>query len=144
MKVQKQTLLALAGALLLATGATYAQAPAAGQAAATPRFVPPVRGEATIDMTAPVVKREKETIVTTMKVKNTSKSPIAGLKLEEFWYDAAGNPVTGDTFRSPRPIQPEQVIEITLRTPVNPKMNRNQYKFSHANGAVKPNRVAKL
>ena len=39
---------------------------------------------------------------------------------------------------------PEEVIEVTLRSPVKQGMDRNQYKFEHANGSVKPNRVPKL
>ena len=35
-------------------------------------------------------------IVTTIKVKNLAAGPIAGLKVDEFWYDKAGS-------RSPAP-----------------------------------------
>jgi len=142
MRIQKM-LVALAGALVLVTGVSAEQA-APAPAAQAPRFVPPLRGEAELAMTRPAAKREKDTIVTTLKVKNLSKAPIAGLKLEEFWYDKAGDPVSGDTYRHRSPLQPNEVIEITLRTPVNPKMDRNQYKFSHANGTVKPTTVPKL
>jgi hypothetical protein len=95
-------------------------------------------------MTNPAVKREKNEFVTTFKVKNLSKQPIAGFKLEEFWYDAKGAVIGGDTFRYPKPLQPDEVIEIKLTDPVTGKERNNNYKFSHANGTVKPTKVAKL
>jgi hypothetical protein len=149
-------MLALAGAFLLIAGAAAAQgaaAPAgqapAGQApAARPRLVPPVRGVAELQYTKPVVKagkvEGKDFIITTIQVKNISKGSIAGLKVDEFWYDRAGDPVTGDTFRHPRPLQPGETITVTLETPRNPKMNSNRYNFSHANGEIKPSLVPKL
>jgi hypothetical protein len=79
-----------------------------------------------------------------MKVKNLSKQPIAGFKLEEFWYDAKGTIVNGDTFRYPKPLQPDEIIEVKLTDTVTGKEQRNNYKFSHANGTVKPTKVAKL
>jgi len=33
---------------------------------------------------------------------------------------------------------------VTLRTPVNPKMDRNSYNFSHANGTIKTTLLPKL
>lgn len=149
-------LLALAGAFLLVTGAAADQAkpappatPAAGQTpGAKPRLVPPVRGEAQVAYTKPAVKAAKQEgrdfIVTTFQVKNMMNGRIAGFTVEEFWYDKAGEPVTGDRFRHPRPLEPGEVITVTLNTPRNPKMDRNSYKFSHQNGDVKPNLQPKL
>ena len=37
-----------------------------------------------------------------------------------------------------------EVITVTLETPADPRMNRNQWQFSHANGEIKPTLVAKL
>jgi hypothetical protein len=152
MKGHKHTLLALAGAFLLVTGAAAGQAaqtPPAGQApTAKPRLVPPVRGEAPLGYTKPVVKAGKidgkDFIITTIRVKNLANGSIAGLKVDEFWYDKAGDPVTGDTFRHPKPLQPGEVITVTLETPRNPKMDRNQYNFSHANGTIKAQLLPKL
>lgn len=146
------TLLAIAGAVLLAAGTATAQAPApAGAAAQTPaprRLVAPIRGEANLNVTAPVTKNEtvegRNWIVTTMQVKNMSAGAIAGLKVDEFWFDRAGNPVGGDTFRYRKPLQPQEVITIEFRTPRDPKMASNQYQFAHANGTIKPTRVPKL
>ncbi len=146
------SLLALAGAFLLVAGtAVQAQQPAAaaGQApAARPRLVPPVRGVANLAYTKPVVKAGKidgkDFIITTFQVKNMTTGSIAGFKVDEFWYDKAGDPVTGDSFRHPKPLQPGEVITVTLETPRNPKMNSNRYNFSHANGEIKPTLQAKL
>jgi hypothetical protein len=152
------TLTALAAALLLGTSALAGQAkpgatpaaPAAGQTPAPrPRLAPPVRGEAELAYTQPVPKAAKiegkDFIVTTIRVKNMSSGAIAGLKVDEFWYNKAGDPVTGDTFRNPRPLQPGEVITVTLETPRNPQMaGRPNYKFEHANGAIKMKLVPKL
>jgi hypothetical protein len=118
------------------------------QPAPKPRLVAPVRGVAQLGYTSPVVKRGtvggKPFIITTIQVKNMATGAIAGLKVDEFWYDKAGNPVTGDNYRHPRPLQPGEVITITLETPSNPAMNRNQYSFSHANGEIKATLQPKL
>jgi hypothetical protein len=94
----------------------------------------------------PVTKREKNgDIVTVIKVKNLSTTgSIAGLKVDEYWYDKAGDPVSGDTFRYRKPLMPGEVIDVTLRTPYNPKMDRNSYNFSHANGEIKTKSVPKF
>jgi hypothetical protein len=141
-------LLACASAALLVTGVSADQAkpaaPAAAPAASQGRPAPPVRGEAELGYAKPVTKRTGSNIVTTIKVKNLSKGSIAGLKVDEFWYDKAGNPVTGDTFRYRKPLQPQEIITVTLTTPVNPKMDRNQYKFEHLNGTIKTTLLPKL
>jgi hypothetical protein len=155
MNRQITAMLAFVGAgLLVAAAATAGQAkPAAAQAkpeapaaqpAAPAKFVPPVRGEAELGYLKPVTKRSGTEIVTTIKVKNLSKGPIAGLKVDEYWYDKAGDPVTGDTFRHKKLMMPGEVLDVTLRTPVNPKMDRNSYNFSHANGNIKTTLLPKL
>jgi len=84
-------------------------------------------------------------IVTVIKVKNLSATgSIAGLKVDEYWYDKAGDPVSGDTFRYRKPLLPGEVIDVTLRTPHNPKMDRNSYNFSHANGTIKTKQMPKF
>jgi len=131
--------LACAGAILLlvATTAGAGQAPAAAPATRG-KFTPPVRGEAQLGFTRPASKRAGGEVTTTIKVKNLSdRFAIVGLKVDEYWYDKGGNPVTGDTYRHKRPLQPLETIEVVLHTPVNPKMDRNQYKFEHANGTIK-------
>ena len=154
MSMKFNTVLALGASVLLATGALTEQAkPAAKPAtpaaqappAAPAKYVPPIRGEAPVSMTKPVTSRTKDEIVTKFKVKNPSATAsIAGLKISEFWYDKGGNPVSGDEFRYRKPLMPGEVIDVELRSPVNPKMASSQYKFEQANGAVKPTVVAKF
>jgi hypothetical protein len=112
--------------------------------AAAQKLVAPVRGNAKVEITKPNTKVTAAEIVTTFLLKNIEAAPIAGLKVEENWYDKAGNPVMGDTFRNPKPLQPGQVVTITFKTPRSPAMQRNQYLFSHANGIVKQQVVPKI
>jgi hypothetical protein len=149
--MHKHLMLACAGAVLLMAGAAVAEqakpaAPAQAPPPAAPaKFVPPIRGQAELGFLRPVTKRAGKEIVTIIKVKNLSTNgSIAGLKVDEFWYDKAGDPVTGDTFRYRKPLLPGEVIEVTLRTPHNPKMDRNSYNFSHANGTIKTKRMEKF
>jgi hypothetical protein len=148
-------LLLLAGVTLVAAIASAEQAkPAVSPPASTAqapndegakKLVAPVRGEATIGYLKPVSKREGNMIVTTIKIKNLSSGAIAGLKVDEFWYDKAGDPVTGSQpFRWRKPLQPGEVIDVVLKVPTNPKMDRNQYKFEHANGTIKTQLLPKL
>ena len=113
-----------------------------------PRLVAPVRGEAELGYTQPVVKQGtidgREFVISTIQVKNMATGAIAGLQVDEFWYDSAGNPVTGDNYRHPRPLQPGEVVTITLETPRNPAMDRNQYNFTHANGDINATLQASL
>ncbi|MDO8836607.1 MAG: hypothetical protein Q7V01_13480 [Vicinamibacterales bacterium] len=112
----------------------------AGTAVAQSKFVPPVRGEVEVGVLSPVTKVDEKTkmVITTIKVKNLSATgSVAGLKVEEYWYDKANNPVTGSRARLPKPLLPGEVATLTLETPRDPKMHRNQYLFSHANGKVK-------
>jgi len=150
MSIKFHSLLAFSAAVLLATGALAGQAKPATPApqappAAPAKFVPPIRGEAVVNMTKPVVKRANGEIITTFKVKNPSATgSIAGLKISEFWYDASGNPVSGDEFRYRKPLLPGEVVDVELRSPVNEKMKNSQYKFEQGNGTIKPTVVAKF
>ena len=155
MSAHNVTALAAAGVLLLATGAVAGQAkkPAAKSAAAVQapaapakpaRLAPPVRGEAELGYARPVIKRDAKFIRTTIKVKNLSAGAIAGLRVDEYWYDKKGDPVTGDTWRDLHPLQPGEVAEVELNTPINPRMDRNQYQFKHANGTIKTKLLTKI
>ena len=148
------TLATVAALALAASPAAAQQKPAApaGAAqtapAARPRLLAPVRGVAQIGYTRPTVKAGKvdgrEFIITTMRIKNLAAAPIAGLKVDDFWYDKGGNPLPSDSYRHPKPLLPGEVITVTLETPRDPRMNRNQWQFSHANGEIKPTLVAKM
>jgi hypothetical protein len=109
-------------------------------AGAQTKVATPIRGDAEIGVLKPVtiVDQKAGIVRTTIKVKNLSTSgSIAGLKVEEFWFDKGGNPVTGSKFRLPKPLQPGEVAELKLETPKDPKMDRNSYTFSHANGKIR-------
>ena len=137
--------LALALVAAVLAGTTFAAAQTAPATQSRARFVDTVRGPADLQYLKPVIKVEKDgTIVTTFQVKNVSPKAIARLTIEEFWYDKAGNPVSGDKQFLKKPLLAGETATIVLRTPKNPNMNRNSYKFSHANGDVKPKVVAKL
>jgi hypothetical protein len=157
MNGQRRTFLTIAGVVLLLAAAAAEQAKPAppaqstarpsdeGAATAPGKLVAPVRGQAELGFTNPVSKRVGNMIVTTIKVKNLSKGAIAGLKVDEFWYDKKGDPVTGSQpFRYRKPLQPGEVIEVELKVPTDPRMDRNQYKFEHANGTIKTTKLPKL
>ena len=100
-------------------------------------LVPTQRGQAEIAYTQPIARRVSGFAVTTMRIKNVSPNAIAGFTVDEFWFDGAGNTVTGDQARRRQPILVDEVCDIELRVPVVPRMNRSNYEFSHQNGAVK-------
>jgi hypothetical protein len=152
----RHALLALAGAALLVAGVAAEQTKPAvtptpapqrpnDEGSAPIKLIAPARGAVELGHTQPASKRDGNMVVTTFKVKNLAKAPIAGLKVDEFWYDKAGNPIAGaPTFRYRKPLQPGEVITIELKTPANPAMDRPQWKFGHANGDIKPVLTPKL
>ena len=147
MTFQKRTVALAAAIGFVIAPAALAQTPppAAPAAQAAPRkLISPIRGEATVEFTAPNTARKGGNVVTTMVIKNTSTGPIAGFRLEESWADKSGNLAGGDTYRHPKPFMPGEVITVTLTTPANPRMTSNSFNFIHANGTVKPKRVPKI
>lgn len=130
-------------AVVAVTGLCALPATVAGQEAPR-KLVAPVRGEATLDITKPDTKVIGNEVVTKITLRNTSSAPIAGLKVEENWYDKAGTPVGGDIYRHPRPLPPGDVVQVTLKTPKKPSFYRNEYNFSHANGTIKNKVVPKI
>ena len=147
MKLHQRTVALAAAIGFLVAPAAIAQtpAPAAPAAQAAPRkLISPIRGEATVEFTAPNTSRKGGNVVTTMVIKNTSSGPVAGFRLEESWADKSGNLAGGDVYRHPKPFMPGEVITVTLTTPANPRMTSNSFNFVHANGTVKPKRVPKI
>lgn len=141
-----RALLALTFALAASLGAIaiFAQAAAPAQGQAPTVWVKIFKGTADVQYTKPVSKRDKGDVVTVMVVKNTSPEAIARLTVEEYWYDAAGNPVGGGKDVCKKPLAPGDTYTFTMRFPHDPKMFSNKYLFSHANGQVKPKPVAKF
>lgn len=144
MKRAARVVWALAVVCIVSFGATLlAQQPAAAPAAKQ-AFVKPVQGLAVINVLKPVTKVKGTEVVTTLSVKNASVAPIAGLKVDEYWYDKGGNVVTGDTQRMKKQLLPGEVYVFELHSPKDPRMNRNSYQFSHANGKIKTESVSKF
>ena len=82
-------------------------------------------------------------VTTTIMVKNNAPGPLLRLTIDETWYDAGGGLVTGGKGVVNR-IEPGEVATVKIETPFNPKMKANNYNFTHANGTVKPHKVAKM
>ena len=146
MKLHQRTVAMAAALGFLLAPVAFAQTPApAAPAAQAPRkLISPFRGDASVEFTSPSTKPVGANVVTTMTIKNTSPGPLAGFRLEESWADATGNLAGGDTYRHPRPFMPGEVINITLTTPKNARMKNKSLNFYHANGNVKPKKVAKI
>ena len=101
-------------------------------------YVPPVKGLATLEVIQGPSRRVGQDMVTVLKIKNTSKGSINLLKLDEYWYDANLKIISGSQYAHRKaPVQPGEIIEVTLRAPVKPGMTRNHVIFSHANGDAK-------
>ena len=79
------------------------------------------RGPASVEYTQPRAQRQQNFIVTNFLVRNVAANAIAGLQVDEFWFDADGNTVTGDSVRFREPIRPQQVVAIELRVPREPR-----------------------
>jgi hypothetical protein len=138
-------LLALTFALVVFAGIPAALAQeATAQTPPKAVWINPAKGIAEIQYVMGVPKPEKDMIVTTFQVKNMATAPIARLTIEEFWWDKNNNPVSGDKQFLKKPLAPGEVGTIVLRTPKNPSMFRNSYKFSHQNGEIKPKKVQKF
>ena len=135
------TSLLFAGAVLAAQAP---QAPPMQSVLAGKKFAPPLRGVAQVEFTSSKPVREKDVVVEKFLVKNVSNGPIARLSIAETWYDKSGAVVTGTKGTVNGLLQPGEVQAVTLQTPWKAGMTSNQYVFSHVNGTVKPQRVAKL
>ena len=127
-----------------APSAPAVQAPPLTPILAGIKFVAPVRGDALVDFSKPVTKRDKDVVVTSITVRNTMTAPIARLTIDETWYDAAGALVMGSKGVISGLFQPGEVQTVKLMTPFNAKMKANNFTFTHANGAVKPTSVDKI
>jgi hypothetical protein len=132
---------ALVVVIIIAAGVSPALAQAPAPPAAKPKLVAPVKGIAVIEVLKPDVKVKGNEVVTVIQIRNASYAPIAGLRVDEFWYDKAGNLLPGDSKRVPKPVQVGEVVTVELHTPKDPKMNRNAYQFTHANGKVRADTV---
>jgi hypothetical protein len=142
----------VAAATLIAAGLVTAvtlaaqtpQAPQLQSVLAGKKLTPPIRGEAFVEHTAPITKRVKDMVVTTVQVKNVSSGPIARLTLEESWYDKGGALVIGGKAVINGLLQPGEIQTLTSETPYDSKMSGNRLVFSHVNGTIKAVLVKKM
>ena len=75
----------LVGASLVATDALAqaTTAPPMTSVLAGKKFTPPFKGQADVDFTQPVTKRQKDMVVTTILVRNTMNAPLLRLTIDE-------------------------------------------------------------
>jgi hypothetical protein len=127
--------IALVAALALICSNVLSAQPPAQRA----KFIPPVKGTATIEVIQSPPKRVGPDMVTLIKVRNTSKGSINLLKIDEYWYDG-GKPaqiVSSSQYAHRKaPILPNDVVEIEMKSPYNAKMRQHQMMFTHANGKI--------
>src|SRR5712692_2668001 len=137
---------ALAGAsFVCAPGLAHTQNPPPMQSIlAGKKFTPPIKGVADVEFAKPDTKRVKDMVITKITVKNISNAPIARLTVFEIWYGKDQQMVTGGKGFINGLLQPGEVKTVEIQTPYNPKMNSNNWNFTHANGDVKPHSVKTL
>jgi hypothetical protein len=107
------------------------------------RMRPPVKGTAYIEIIKGASKKVGSDIVTITQVKNTSDAPIAGLRIDEWWF-AGKEQVSAGDFRLRQPLAPGEIAEMKTSSPWRPGLTGSQLQFTHANGGVKPKAVKKF
>lgn len=142
------TSIVLAGCMAFAPAA-FAQSstppatPAPPPTVVKARMAVPVKGTAYIEVISGQSKLVGGEIVTPLKIKNISAAPIAGLRVDQYWYNAKEQ-VTGDTQRVKFPIAPGEVVDVTMKAPNKPGVVNNRTMFQHANGKVDAKGVKKF
>ena len=130
-----------AAAQVKAVAPTPAPAPAP---AAPAKWIPPVKGIATVDVMQGPAKVVGKEIVTTLKLKNTSTGSINLLKVDQMWYDRKRTLISSTTGLHRKPFLPGEVIDLELKAPLNGQPDVNQMTFAHANGKVNATKVKKI
>ena len=140
--------------IFCAAAGSAAFAQAAKQAASTPapaqapaaraKWVAPIKGVATIEVIRSNPKQVGKEVWTVLKIKNTSAGAISLLRADEYWYDTSRKMVTGDTQRWRQPLNPGEIIEITMKSPIKPNLTQSQINFAHANGTIQAKGVKKF
>lgn len=130
--------------LALAQQTPPAPAPEMKSVLAGKKLIAPAKGMVQIEITNPVTTRTKDSVKTTMLVKNVGAAPIARLTCNETWFSDGGQIVSGNKGFIDGLLQPGEVKQLVIDTPFKTGMSRSSMKFSHANGDVKEKKVAKL
>ena len=141
MRVRHAAAIALALAMFAPAGATLSAQTLMKKAA------PPLKGPIEVGYMQEPAKRVGDKIITTFKIKNISATgSIIGLQIDQYFYDKTGNPIqgTGDRQRVKTPINPGEVVTITLTSNTVPGMQSPQHKFSYRDGTIKPKLVKDL
>jgi hypothetical protein len=112
--------------------------------AAPAKFVPQVKGEGTVDFVKSKPRRVGGEIVTTMKLKNTSKGSLGLLSVEEIWYNTKRQIASNGVYRHRALLNPGDVIEFEIKSKEMPDLYSNLFMFKHANGTVKATEVKKI
>ena len=100
-------------ACLLSSAAFAGQAPPPVQKS---KYIPPVKGLATLEVIQAPPKRVGKDMVTVAKIRNTSKGSINLLTVDEYWYDANLKIVGAGTYAHRKaPMQPGEVIATVHR-----------------------------
>jgi hypothetical protein len=139
----KRIALLSALALVLATPLLSAQTPPPPVQKA--KFVPPIKGQGTIDVIRTPAKRVGKELRTVLKVKNTSKGSINLLKVEQYWYDKSSKNVSFGEYRHKKaPILPGEVVEFVVVADDNPKISHDALIFGHAYGKLHAREVKRF
>jgi hypothetical protein len=125
-------------------GAQQAAPPRRPSVLAGKKFVPPLKGQALVEFTAPKTSKDGNNVITRIVVRNASTAPIARLSITETWYDRGGAVIVSGRGQINDLFQPGEIRTVEIVTPWKLGMNSNNYNFAHANGTVKPARVQKL
>jgi len=107
------------------------------------RMRPPMKGTAYVDFNQVSSKVVKDEIVTTIKVKNTSNAPIAGFRIDQYFFKGKEE-VSSGTGKVRSPIAPGEIVQVEIKSPVKPGITGNSMRFSHANGDVRPTQSKNL
>jgi hypothetical protein len=108
------------------------------------KLTPPARGEVVVEFTDPTRKVVKDMVVTTFQVKNVGLAPIARLTITQTWFDKASQVVGGGKGSVNGLLAPGAVETIVIESVSKPIYNSDSFNFTHANGSVRPKKVAKF
>jgi hypothetical protein len=134
------------------TSVSQAQAkPSTGSSTPAPapptKFVPPVKGTATVEFMQVKSKVVGKEVVTELRIKNTSSGAIHLLKVDELWYNKKRDMITNGTERYKKPFMPGEVITLEIKSPVvgsSAALDVDMFTFAHANGKVDAKKVKKI
>jgi len=96
-----------------------------------------IRGRADVSVLRAAVRREGDTIVHELELRNSSAGPIENLTAEVAWLDANGRELTQGRGMIQGLLQPGQQRVLIVHTKFVPNLIQERRTFSHANGTVR-------